>query len=105
MHVFTDRRGSAELDCNRCICGHARLTNDDAFRNDASRDDAASTAVCATDHDRPASVLQRSLPPFPQSFQQSNVRLYRLVWFPVLLSVSLSLLWVLPVRLRLLRVQ
>src|SRR5205085_593416 len=102
--VYTDRRGSAELDCNRCICGHAWLTNDGASRDGASRNDAASTA----DHDGTESVRQRSLPPFrpvPQSVQQSNVRLCRLVWFPVLLSVSLCLLWVLPVRLQLLRGQ
>ncbi len=52
MHVFPNRPHGAELDHNRCISSHPCLTN-----NDATRDDAASTALCAKDHDRHASVL------------------------------------------------
>src|SRR5207249_3526456 len=89
-HVLLNRLSGAELDWNRCIRSHAFFTNDVA-----TRDGAASTAIRAEQrHDGHASVFQRSLPPFPQ---QSNVHLCRLVWIPVLLSVSL--LRVLSVRL------
>ena len=46
-HVLLNRPRSAELDWNRCIRSHACLTNDVA-----TRDDAASTALCAWHHDR-----------------------------------------------------
>ena len=45
-HVLLNRPRSAELDWNRCIRSHACLTNDVA-----TRDDAASTALCAEHHD------------------------------------------------------
>ena len=51
-HIFLNRRRSAELDYNRCICGHAWLTNDGA-----TCDDSTSTTLCAEDNDGYASVL------------------------------------------------
>jgi len=45
-HILLNRPRSAELDWNRCIRSHACLTNDVA-----TRDDAASTALCAEHHD------------------------------------------------------
>ena len=52
--VFLNRRRSAELDCNPCICGHTCLTNDDAIRRHAT-----GAALCAKDHDGRTSVSER----------------------------------------------